>query len=99
MKRVEIEQPAGRRRAVLGDDAVEAVVAEDLGVRIDERALELDGAAQLADVGQIGTQSRAAAVDAVARRARALAVEQRLAAIERRRRPDALRLAAATERR
>src|SRR5207244_8869580 len=74
---VEIQQPARCGRAVLGRDVVEAVVAEDFGVRVEERSLELDGPAQLADVGQVRTQSRAVAADTMARRAGALAFKER----------------------
>ena len=79
-ERVVIEQPAGDRRTVAGRYAVEAIRRKHLGCRIEQRLLEFDAAAQLADTRQIGPDSRTDAVDPMARRARTLPVEYRLAA-------------------
>src|SRR2546426_378688 len=54
-ERVQVEQPARRRDTVARDDTIKPVASQNLLVRIEERGLNLDAAAELADVAQVGT--------------------------------------------
>src|SRR5688500_12258560 len=80
VERVESQQPAGDRRAVILDDTVIAMIRLDVGLRIEQRAFQVGCAAGLTDIAKVRRLVRAYAGDAMARRAVALAVEDELAA-------------------
>jgi hypothetical protein len=69
LKRIVIEKPADCRDAIARHDAVRAILGKNLGVRIEQRACELIGRADCADVGEIRSITRARILYAVAREA------------------------------
>src|SRR6476659_11263644 len=75
---VAVEEPTGDNRAVACDDAERPILGLDLGSRIQKRTLQFLGAAELADVAQVGARLRTVRVDAMARETRPFAFEYRL---------------------
>src|SRR5580698_1387354 len=79
-ERVDVEKPAGDGLALLGDRAIKAILRQHFLVRLKQRAFQLDGAAQAADVAQIRPHARSVGAHSMALPASALAFEDGLAA-------------------
>jgi hypothetical protein len=74
--RVPIQEPTDDELTVLRQHFVEAILGLDLGCGLEQRTLDLAGAAHEPDAREIGTDTRAVAVHGVAVAALAFAFEQ-----------------------